>query len=173
MSIEQWKDISGYENLYQVSSRGNVKSILRGILLKPYVGGPNRDYLYVTLYRDKLPKKYRVHILVAKAFIGDRSNEGLVVLHGPGGSQDNSAANLRWGTQSENIKDQVDAGTHRQARKTDCPRMHPLIEPNLVQADLRRGIRSCKACANAKSHIRKHGGDLQQVSDTYFRKIMA
>ena len=71
MKGEIWKDIEGYEGLYQVSNMGNVKSLnykrtgKEGIL-KP--GKVSSGYLQVQLHQDGKRKKYYVHQLVATAF---------------------------------------------------------------------------------------------------------
>ena len=69
MKREFWKDIAGYESLYQVSSFGRVKSLKFGKekILKP--GANNVNYLCVNLYKDKTSKCFLVHRLVAAAFI--------------------------------------------------------------------------------------------------------
>lgn len=65
MIEEKWKDIKGYEGLYQVSNLGNIKSFGYGkaILLKQV---KDRKYLSVNLCKDKKHKKYKVHRLVAE-----------------------------------------------------------------------------------------------------------
>ena len=69
---EIWKDIEGYEGLYQVSNLGRVKSLKyrqsnNENILKPQVDGGG--YLMVHLWKDKKPKAMKVHRLVAQAFI--------------------------------------------------------------------------------------------------------
>jgi hypothetical protein len=76
----------------------------RGGILTPRLGN---DYGHwcVTLYDiDGRPSKRYVHHLVADAFI-ERVEGKPLVLHGPGGKDDNRAHNLRWGTHSENELD--------------------------------------------------------------------
>lgn len=70
--MEIWKDIDGYEGLYQISNEGNVKSLNyshtgKERLLKP---ASNRGgYLHVQLCKDGKVKHHTVHRLVAQAFI--------------------------------------------------------------------------------------------------------
>ena len=70
--MEQWKDIQGYEGLYQVSNLGRVKSLnykRQGIEKTLKANFNKQGYLYVDLYKHKRTKKYRIHQLVANAFI--------------------------------------------------------------------------------------------------------
>ena len=78
---EVWKEISGYESLYCVSNKGRVKTLqkynLRGQLrkekiLKQYIN--KKGYLYVVLFKDRKCKKFRVHRLVAEAFLPNPNN---------------------------------------------------------------------------------------------------
>ena len=66
---EIWKDIQGYEGKYQVSNLGRVKSLIKdnNIILKQKKN--SRGYMQVGLYSNKLKKTYRVHSLVAIAFL--------------------------------------------------------------------------------------------------------
>ena len=102
--MEIWKDIQGYEGLYQVSNLGNVRSLnwrntgkVRNLYLKPQ----NRGYLQVELAKNGNRKCFTVHRLVALHFVFGFS-EGLVVNHKNENPTDNRAENLEWVTQSEN-----------------------------------------------------------------------
>lgn len=105
---EEWKDIEGYENLYQVSNMGRVRSFKQkaeGKILK------NRDngngYLYVCLGRGNENKKY-IHRLVAECFceipegLKEYDINELEVDHKSGERFLNTYTNLRWCTRKEN-----------------------------------------------------------------------
>ena len=66
---EQWRPIAGYEGLYEISSLGRVKSLKfdKEKILKPRK--TKNGYLFVSLYKDEKPKMFRVHRLVAIAFL--------------------------------------------------------------------------------------------------------
>jgi len=93
MDKEIWKDVLGYEGLYQVSNFGKVKSLRRLVngkankprvvqerLLKPTVDG--HGYLTVRLYRSGKGLTNKVHVLVAEHFLSHfRCGAKLVVDH--------------------------------------------------------------------------------------------
>lgn len=154
---ERWLPVSGYEVAYEVSDRGAIRSIDRrdrrgrrwpGKLLAPTL----RDdgYYDVRLSLDGVVRTRKVHQLVAEAFIGPRP-DGEEVRHRNGDSTDNRASNLHYGTRSDNLRDAVEHGTHAMAKRTECPRGHALIEPNLVRSALENGHRQCKACARERA----------------------
>ena len=65
-----WKDVVGYEGLYQVNNRGEIKSLIKNIRYNKLINGAVNDgYRYVWLYKDKKASKCAVHQIVAKAFI--------------------------------------------------------------------------------------------------------
>ena len=68
---EIWRDIEGYEGLYQVSDKGRVKSLWfeKERILKPVKDG--WGYLFVRLYKNRDIKMCKVHRLVAMAFISN------------------------------------------------------------------------------------------------------
>jgi hypothetical protein len=113
MQEEIWKDIPGYEGLYQVSNLGNIKSLSREIkrngfyiskekILKHNVN--NGGYLYVNLFKDKIGKTKYIHSLVAIAFLNHIPNgtQEIVVDHIDSNKKNNRLDNLQLITQREN-----------------------------------------------------------------------
>lgn len=121
--MEQWRDIKGYEGRYQVSSEGRVKSLKRTCCHEMRHGTVCRDlpeiimacsmqcgYLCVWLRRaekDVNNRKYRVHRLVAEAFISNPENKEQVN-HKDKDRMHNSVSNLEWMTHEENQRHRVD-----------------------------------------------------------------
>lgn len=101
MKKEIWKDILGYEGLYQVSNFGRVKSLKFGKerILKP---GINKyGYLHVVLSKNNKQKNFYVHRLVAEAFISNPHNYPCVN-HKDENPLNNNVENLEWCTASYN-----------------------------------------------------------------------
>lgn len=112
---EEWRDIKGYEGLYQVSSFGRVRSLdrlsitskkrqkLKGRYMKLSPGyASDERYLSVTLYKCGAHKKCGVHRLVAEAFIHNPDNLPQVN-HKDENPSNNSVDNLEWCTAKYNM----------------------------------------------------------------------
>jgi hypothetical protein len=137
---------------------------------------PN-GYRRVRLSIGGVSRGKSVHALVLEAFVGPPST-GMEGCHWDNNRANNRLVNLRWGTHSENMLDQVRHGTHCKTRRTRCPRRHRLVAPNLLAADLDRGFRACLACNRARNNEQsaKRKGiefDFQVTADAHYEKIMA
>ena len=100
---EIWKDIKGYENIYQVSNHGRVKSLKynKERILKS--GKCHLGYLHVVLYNNRTPKTFHVHSLVATAFLNHKPcGHKMVVNHIDFDRSNNNVENLEITTQREN-----------------------------------------------------------------------
>lgn len=106
--MEIWKDVKGFEGLYQVSNLGRVKSydfyrngnkLYKGKILKGHIN--NVGYLCFDLYKDKKRKNLKCHRLVAENFIECEDKE-LWINHKDGNKLNNHFSNLEWVTPKEN-----------------------------------------------------------------------
>ena len=100
---ENWKDINGYEGRYQISDLGRVRSFahdkINGRLLS--MRANKQGYYYVSLAKHCVMKSFKIHRLVAKAFIPNPNNY-LCVDHIDRDKSNNKPDNLRWCTLSDN-----------------------------------------------------------------------
>lgn len=118
--MEQWKDILGYEEYYEVSNLGRVRSKERilphNINDGNYVKKPKilktqekKGYEFVAICIDGVRKALPVHRLVAKAFLPNPENKPQVN-HIDGNKLNNRLDNLEWATAKENVDHAVRTG---------------------------------------------------------------
>ncbi|MBO0479613.1 NUMOD4 motif-containing HNH endonuclease [Vagococcus fluvialis] len=112
---EIWKDVLGYEGLYEVSSLGRIRSSKDKTTHSERHGArkwqqrifkqktDKNGYKRVTLYKNKSPKDFLVHRLVAIAFIPQIEGKELIN-HIDCNPSNNYASNLEWCNHSENLK---------------------------------------------------------------------
>jgi hypothetical protein len=113
MVEEIWKDIPGYEGMYQVSNLGNVKSLSRKLIKGKNIFFSKEiilkltisiwGYLRISLSKELITKKFTVHQLVAMAFLNHKPcGHKLVVDHINDDKLDNRLENLQIITNREN-----------------------------------------------------------------------
>lgn len=113
--MEQWKDVTGYEGLYQVSDLGRVKRVNGRRSILTNVFDSSKGYFVVCLSKDGITKVAKVHRLVGAAWLGS-CPDGCETLHGSAGKRDNSVGNLSYGSRSQNQLDRRRDG-HGQAKR--------------------------------------------------------
>ena len=96
--MEEWKDIKGYEGLYKISNKGRVYNIK----LKRFMGHESNKYMCVELGKDGKYKNYKVHRLVAQAFIPNPDNLPFIN-HKDENKLNNCVENLEWCTREYNV----------------------------------------------------------------------
>lgn len=174
---EEWRDIKGYEGIYQVSSLGNVRSLdiiqkrsngkveclfkIRGKILKPYQTGKtaknNDGYLTVNLSK----KQHKVHRLVAEAFL-ENPHKLEQINHIDGDKTNNRVDNLEWCSPQKNVHHAYEIGLSRTGEEIWCTKLKEEdvaeIRKTYIKGDKERG---------AKPLSRKYG-----VSNTTIRRIV-
>lgn len=168
--MEEWKDIIGYENVYQVSNLGRVRRIgeysnqsgktwSSNKVLKP--ANNSKGYYFVHLSKNnKVSRKY-VHRLVAEAFIPNPENKA-AVNHINCDRSDNRVENLEWTTYRENndysLQVMRNAGNNKHNNKSSRPVEQIDLNGNVIkeypsyrEAERQTGISGIdKVCAGSK-----------------------
>lgn len=122
MLAEAWKDIPGYEELYEVSNKGRVRTKKGKVTYRTVNGkeqkriwksrvlkekNPNGRDVRVSLWKDKEEVSFLVHRLVATAFIPNWDNKPCIN-HIDGNPRNNHLSNLEWATYEENENHSLD-----------------------------------------------------------------
>lgn len=139
---EVWKDIAGYEGLYQVSNFGRVRSLDRyvphksfgkkfckGCIMSEHTN--NAGYKTVNLCKDNRYKSYDINRLVALAFVPIREPDKTEVNHKDENKMNNQVDNLEWVTKSEN--EAHGTKKERQAQKIRIPVLQYDLEGNFIK----------------------------------------
>lgn len=168
--MEEWKDIGGYEGLYQVSKYGRIISLPRKCgfsytekkFLKIRIN--KCGYRYVVLYKNNKPKNLLVHRLVAEAFIPNPNNLPCVN-HKDEDKTNNRVENLEWCTQKYNVN--YGTGLQRRIRSQSKPviginkKTGERIEfesSNEAQRQLGIGHSHISNCCRGTSNYKSAGG---------------
>lgn len=167
--VEQWKPIPEYEQAYEVSNMGRVRSkerrvrsgarntLVRGRILKAFPD--DRGYLMVGLCKDDQKRTMKVHRLVAEAFVlGQR--DGLTVHHKDMDKRNNAASNLEWVSWQDNIAMAWESGTH-------CPHANPKIRKKLTPREV-EAIKTDRKTGITYARL----GDRYGISGTTARAIV-
>ncbi len=168
MSKEIWKDIKDYEGLYQISNMGRVRSLERqtshGHKLIERILTPVNDkdgYLGIRISKDGTAKGFKIHRLVANAFIPNLENKP-TVNHIDGNKKNNAVCNLEWATHSENARHAYNTGL--QPLKS----MKGLQKLTIEQAEIIR----TKYTPGSKKYGARALGRKYGVSSTTIRQVL-
>ena len=91
--MEEWRAVPGYEGLYEVSNKGNVRNVRRNTLLR--LSKDCYGYIQVSLYKNGRRTGLRVHRLVTEAFLPNPDNLP-EVNHKDEDKTNNRVENLEW-----------------------------------------------------------------------------
>ena len=167
---EIWKNIAGFERLYQVSSFGRVKSFYgkkEHILKAQKI---SHGYLNVILYKDGIKNNWLVHRLVANAFIPNPDNLPMIN-HKDENKQNNLVSNLEWcdanynanyGTRNKRMTDKLINGSlSKKVGQYSKDGQLIKIWPSIREAK-RNGFNMGNIWSCCQGKIKTHGGFIWQ-----------
>jgi hypothetical protein len=123
--MEKWKNIKGYENYYQISNAGNIRSKDRIIInskgrksrYKSKERKPSfSEYRLIALSKNGITKVFKISRLVAIHFIEKKDGKG-IVNHIDGNKYNDNVSNLEWCSYSENAIHSFDKGLSKSKNK--------------------------------------------------------
>lgn len=149
--IEIWKSIPEYEGLYEISNLGRVKSLAREVIFSDgrrsnykeriLKYDDNRGYYVVKLSRASKSKAFKIHRLVAQAFIPNEDLDKDCVNHINGDKKDNSIENLEWCTKAENTKHAFKTNLiERKLSKETVKRLRELYSEGLSYVEIAKQL---------------------------------
>lgn len=166
---EIWKDIEGYDGLYQVSNLGRVKTFQfnKGRIMKGYK--TPLGYMMVCLRKNGTPTKEFVHRLVAKTFI-ENPEDKPYVNHLDCNPSNNVVTNLEWCTQGENVRYCAKLGRCRSA----CGEDHPLSKLNIEKVrEIKEEYDICHNYSEVGRHFNVNPGTIWAIiNDKSWRGIV-
>lgn len=98
-----WKDIKGFEGLYQVSDEGQIRRFYKNGKTKLVKGKDGSKYYSVDLCKNGIKKSCNIHKLVAEAFL-EKPKGYAEVNHKDGNKKNNRLKNLEWVSQRGNLE---------------------------------------------------------------------
>lgn len=195
--VEEWRDIAGYEGLYQVSDWGRVRSIDRVIkylvkgkypaerIFKGQIIAPfklNSGYLAVTLNKSSKGHNKTIHRLVAEAFIPNPENKPQIdhIIPVSNGGTD-EVWNLRWATPPENSNNPITKERQiESSKKRDFSYLHTSEVENKISKSLSKPIIQLKdgvvikewdSIKEAASFLEKGGGNITLCCQGKFKSM--
>ncbi len=163
---EIWKDIPEWENRYQISNFGRVRTPDRvvemngkyknytynrkGQIIKPNI--TVQGYHHYLFWNKNKSKAYKSHRLVAKAFIPNPENKP-DVNHKDGDKSNNKVSNLEWCTEKENIRHAIENGLLKKQNfgsEAVMSKLDKLTREKMVKEILSNSISKNEACEKYK-----------------------
>lgn len=116
-TFNERRPVPGYEGRYEVTTQGEVISLLgrNPLVLTTYLS--TNGHYTVSLRKDGCTRKYKVSVLVLTAFDGPRPDGDIHAAHVNGDKTDNRLSNLSWKTRVENEADKVRHGTSNRGER--------------------------------------------------------
>ncbi len=155
--MERWKQVVGFEGLYEVSDNGRVRTVKTGRIKKPTVDKIDGRH-FLLLWRDNKCYGTRVSRLVLLAFRGPppSGHEGC---HNDGNNDNNRLSNLRWDTPSENQRDRAKHGTSNRGERCAAAK---LTEKQVLEMI---------SCGNKTKRISSQLALSEKTIETYYKRI--
>ncbi|MGP5483895.1 NUMOD4 motif-containing HNH endonuclease [Brachybacterium alimentarium] len=157
---EEWRPVVGHEGIYEVSSRGRVRSLdrvsVRGIRLQGRVLAQRRlpnGRPRVSLARDGVTTDAYPYRLALEAFVGP-CPPGAEALHWDDNVDNGNIENLRWGTRADNMRDASRNGIGN-VGLTHCPSGHSYSPENTYLYPTGRQHRLCRTCQRERGRRRR------------------
>lgn len=177
--MEEWRNIPGYEGIYQVSNLGNVRTCeekttfterhgvrhwkQRVLKVKLSTNKYGRHDARVSLWKDGQEQTWLVARLVGLAWCGGYS-EGMTINHINGNATDNRAENLEWVSRKENIQHGYKTGLYSSCQKPIVLENSGVTHSFLSMAEASRFLgRNCAYVSNALKrghHIKAVSGEI-------------
>lgn len=114
---EIWKAVVGFENLYEVSDLGRVRTVPKKGFNKQVIRKTGTDirngYITIILRKNNIPITRRIHSLVVETFLGIKTDHKRVCNHKDGNKLNNRLNNLEVISQKENVKHAIKLGLTR------------------------------------------------------------
>lgn len=178
MEFEEWRDVEGFESIYQVSSHGRVMSLERldmigrprgsKILSPVRCGQKGKQYLCVQI----MGTMERIHRLVASAFHGYGGNRDQVN-HIDGNRENNCATNLEWCTGSENAKHSYDklGRVSKGGHEGKVGKLNKLSKP-IIATNIHTGeVRVFEGSADANRILGLASGSSCRACSGYYKSV--
>lgn len=159
-----WKDIEGYENLYQVSTDGLVRTSHKGLWEILSLGRKRHGYYSVLLHKDGKRKNMLVHRLVAKAFIPNPNNYPYIN-HKDENPSNNHIENLEWCTAKYNsnfgtCKNRIGDSNSRPILKYDLEGNFIREYKSMSEAERIEGINHASICICCNGRVSYQGNSI-------------
>lgn len=194
--FEEWRDIRGYEDSYQISNLGNFRSKTRKITNAKGIertfksrilaqGITPSGYLKVNLSRDGKAETRYTHRVVLESFVG-ACPDGMEVDHIDNDKSNNALTNLRYLSHAENmerqnefgtsVRAQAERGEHYKQKSKTCVNGHLFEGENLsISRSEGKRHRGCRSCAYAHSIVHQNPkleSRFKEIADKKYNRIM-
>lgn len=128
--MENWKSVVGFEGLYEVSDRGNVRSLKCGRVRPMRKCKDDRNYEHLCLVKEKKKRTVAVHRLVGSAFLVPVEGK-ITIDHIDQNPSNNNLGNLRWADHTDqciNRKQYSNTGEKNISQSIRTERYHVVIK---------------------------------------------